>query len=304
VSALVLTDDEIRTRARQLGRAVEPLAANIYFAPEAHAAYAALGFEPSPGDRNGLHLPDGPAYFTSRGACLGQVPGEVVAAAFGVFNPAVVIPSVTHGWTLTSRDGMLAAREAGATASLRRILGDAPTGIDFATSVLRRAGDAATGEGRALFSGLRSLGFPGDPVGDLWRAADLVREHRGDSHIVAWVGAGLDPVEIGLLTEGYWGIPMRTYIFSRGWSSAQIDAAMQRLADHGLVAGNALTDDGRAFRDEVEWLTDRQERSIIGAIGDDIDELLTILESWAEAIRAANGYPSRVEALGRAGRDV
>jgi hypothetical protein len=31
-------------RARQLRNAVEPAAAGVYFAPEAHAAYAALGF--------------------------------------------------------------------------------------------------------------------------------------------------------------------------------------------------------------------------------------------------------------------
>ena len=37
-------------------------------------------------------MPDGIAYFTSRGSALGQVPGEVVAATFGVFNPDVVVP--------------------------------------------------------------------------------------------------------------------------------------------------------------------------------------------------------------------
>ena len=33
-------------------------------------------------------MPDGPAYFTSRGSLLGQVEPHVVAAAFGVFKPA------------------------------------------------------------------------------------------------------------------------------------------------------------------------------------------------------------------------
>jgi hypothetical protein len=35
-------------RARRLRNAVEPVAAGVYFAPEAHAAYAALGFDASP----------------------------------------------------------------------------------------------------------------------------------------------------------------------------------------------------------------------------------------------------------------
>ena len=45
--------------------------------------------------------------------------------------------------------------------------------------------------------------------GRLWRAADIVREYRGDSHITAWVGAGLDPVEAGLMTEICYQMPIR-----------------------------------------------------------------------------------------------
>ena len=75
--------------------ALEPVAGQVYFSPECHAAYAELGFSPSPATtKAGVALPDGPAYFTSRGSLLGQVPGEVVAAAFGVFNPDAVVPSV------------------------------------------------------------------------------------------------------------------------------------------------------------------------------------------------------------------
>ena len=39
--------DEFQERARRLRNAVEPVAAGVYFAPEAHAAYEALGFEPA-----------------------------------------------------------------------------------------------------------------------------------------------------------------------------------------------------------------------------------------------------------------
>ena len=49
-------------------------------------------------------MPDGVAYFCSRGSVLGQVPGEVVAATFGVFNPAVVVPLVASGWALTTAE--------------------------------------------------------------------------------------------------------------------------------------------------------------------------------------------------------
>ena len=88
---------ELSTKARALGGALEPIIGQVYFSPECHANYVALGFEPSPGDMNGVALPQGDAYFTSRGSLMGQVPGEVVAAAFAVFNPQVVIPAVTAG---------------------------------------------------------------------------------------------------------------------------------------------------------------------------------------------------------------
>ena len=35
--------------ARRLASALEPFAASVYFAPECHAAYEALGFGASPG---------------------------------------------------------------------------------------------------------------------------------------------------------------------------------------------------------------------------------------------------------------
>ena len=293
--------DALSTKARRLKTAVEPLAAGIYFAREAHEAYAALGFSPSPGDNDGLQLPDGVAYFASRGACLGQVHGEVIAAAFGVFNPEVVIPMVDAAWKITDAPTILQARLDGARGSLARMLdpsraqsgrsSDPPKGAARATELLKRGADAARGEGRHLFSGLRSLGFPGDPIGDLWRAADLVREHRGDSHIAAWVGHGFDATEISLITEPYMGIPMRTYSRSRAWSDADFDAALDRMSSRGLFKDGEITQEGIDAREAVEVSTDLQECHVIDAIGDDFDELCTVLEGYAAKILEQKGYP-------------
>src|SRR6478735_150040 len=103
---------EFEERARRLRNAVEPVAAGVYFAPEAHAAHERLGFQPSPATQGGVARPDLAAYFTSRGACMGQVPGEVVAAAFGCFNPKVVTVAVSAGWKIADRDSVLRARGA------------------------------------------------------------------------------------------------------------------------------------------------------------------------------------------------
>ena len=199
---------EFRERARRLRNAVEPVAAGVYFAPEAHAAYEALGFEGSPlPSKDGIARPELKSYFTSRGACMGQVPGEVVAAAFGVFNPKFVVPGVAAGWEITSRAAILQAREQAATAMLARVLGEQPEGLGRVTDLLRRAADAAPWAGHPINGGLRSLGFPDHPLGAMWRAADLLREHRGDSHVISWAVGGADAVEILLLTEQWWGGP-------------------------------------------------------------------------------------------------
>ncbi|MDA3038104.1 MAG: hypothetical protein O3C27_01010, partial [Actinomycetota bacterium] len=95
---------------RRLRDLVEPLAASVYFAPEVHAAFEAIGFGPSSGESNGVRGPNTVAYVTSRGACLGQVSGHVITAAFGVFSPAVIVPAAEQGWAIAGRDAVLAAR--------------------------------------------------------------------------------------------------------------------------------------------------------------------------------------------------
>jgi hypothetical protein len=287
---------EFNERARRLRNAVEPIAAGVYFAPEAHVTYAELGFDATQSvGKDGITRPELKSYFTSRGASLGQVPGEVVAAAFGCFNPKVVVPAVEAGWQLTDRETILEARLLAATAMLQRILGERPERLTRATELLGRAADAAPWAGHGIYSGLRSLGFPGTPMGDMWRAADLVREHRGDSHVISWAVGGVDAMEILLLTEQFWGVPPRAYAPSRGWSSTDMDAGFARLQDRGLMtADEQITDAGRAFREEIEVRTDELERPLLDALGDDLDELLEYLDAWSEAIIDAGSYPQRL----------
>jgi hypothetical protein len=272
--------------------ALEPVAGQVYFAPECHAAYAELGFSPSPGSlRGGVQLPDGPAYFTSRGSVMGQVPGQVVAAAFAVFNPEAVVPAVEFGRSKVDAPTICAARTQGAVGQLVRVLGPEPGGLGRATELLARAAVPLRPEGKPLFAGVLSLGLPGDPMGDMWRLADLLREYRGDAHTAAWTSAGLDATEVGLLTELYWGLPMRTYVRTRAWSDEQLSAAEARLSDRGLVAAGALTAEGRTLRESVEVATDAQCEVMLRALGNDFDELLAVLTPWGRALRDAGGYP-------------
>ena len=289
--AMAAAPDRSPADARRLGAALEPVIGQVYFAPECHRAYVELGFGPSPGDSRGVALPDGTAYFTSRGALLGQVPGEVVAAAFGVFNPAVVVPAVTAGWTITDAETIQAARDRGAMAHLERLLGARPDGLERVEAVLTRAAATTTLAGRPLAAGARSLEPPDHPLGAVFRAGDVLREFRGDAHTAAWTSTGLGAVEIGLLTELYWGLPLRSYSRSRGWTAEDFDSGEERLRADGLIVGGAFTPAGRARREEIEVATDRQLAGVMAAIGDDLDELVTVLERWGRAIRDGQGYP-------------
>jgi hypothetical protein len=98
--------------------------------------------------------------------------------------------------------------------------------------------------------------------------------------------------EIGLVSEAYMGLPSRTYSRSRAWSDAQFDAAADRACARGWFdADGALTEQGRAAREEIEVATDHQLLPALAALGDDFDGLLTTLEAWGAAMRAAHGYP-------------
>ena len=275
-----MSGSQSSTPGRRLRNVVEPLAANVYFAPEAHAAYAELGLDSFP-----------VGYFASRGGCLGQVSGETIAAAFGVFYPPMVKGFVDAAWAKTDAPTLVDARRRGATASLERILGK-PDGLDRATELLRRGADAGTIAGHPLFAGLRSLDWPGDPMGDFWRAADMVREHRGDGHTCAWVAHGLTAIETLLITEAWWGLPIHTYSRTRAWPTDQVEATIASLADRGLLIDSQLTPAGEELRESVEAMTDRAERDVLDALGDDLDELTELLRPWAKAVIDAGGYPT------------
>ena len=278
-------------RARALGAALEPFVGQVYFSPECHRAYEGLGFSPSPGEMNGVAMPEMVSYFTSRGSLMGQVPGELVAAAFAVFNPLVVVPAVTTGWTITDAATVRAARRDGAVAQLERILGGSPEGVARVRQVLERAVAVLRPEGRPLFAGALSCPVPGTDLGAAWHFGDMLREFRGDCHTAAWISAGLVATEIGLLTELYWGLPLKSYSRTRGWSEDDYAAALERLSSRGLVADGAFTDAGRSLREEVETRTDQQMATVLASLGDDFEETVGLLAGWSRAVQDAHGYP-------------
>ncbi|MEY3033895.1 MAG: hypothetical protein RLZ86_517 [Actinomycetota bacterium] len=119
----------------------------------------------------------------------------------------------------------------------------------------------------------------------------MLREFRGDAHTAAWISAGLDATEIGLLTELFWGLPLKSYSRTRAWSEDDYTAALERLESRGLVKDGAFTPAGRALREQVEVHTDDQMRSAIDALGDGFARLIDQLSAWSAAVRTMKGYP-------------
>jgi hypothetical protein len=284
--------DSAFRETRILAGAAEAFAGQVYFAPEAHAGYKKLGFSGSPGLVGEVAMPDMRAYFCSRGAILGQVPGEVVASAFAVFNPAVVIPAVEHGWSLTTAASIIAARDEAAVGALRRILGDNLDGALELAELLGPVSESLPVAGRPLYAGLLNAAVPDDPLGAAWRFADRLREFRGDAHTAAWTSAGYSAVEIGLMTELYWGLRSKSYVRTRGWSDAELDAGISDLESRGLIESGGLTERGRQEREAIETRTDEQCAPVLRALGDDFENAVAHLRRFSDAVREAHGYPA------------
>ncbi len=266
--------------ARKLHDVFEPIAGNCYFAPQVQSKYREIGLSYLPG------------YFVSRSAAMGILSGTAVSSIFAVFNPDIVIPSVEEGWKVTSRESVLAARLDGATESLSEHLTETPEGAQRAIEIIQSGIENARFEGHPIFAGLMSLDFPDNLVGQLFRSCDLIREHRGDSHTLAWTSKGVDAIEISILSEGFQNIPLKTYAFTRGWSGDQLDETIERLKSKGLVTSeNKLTDKGLALREDIESLTDSMELPILKPIEDTLEELIGILAPMSRKILENGGYP-------------
>ena len=262
---------------RRLRDAFEPLAMHDVWCRKTNERLAALGLDFLSG------------YVWGRAAALGEPSAAVVVAAFGVFEPGLVTATYEQARSRVARAELLSARTEATVESLRDLLGDAD--VAPVVAALRRGLDAADGTGRPLFSGLRSLDWPQHPVGQLWRAWDLLGGHRGDSHIAACISAGLGPVAINILTELWVGMPLGSYTATRGWSAEVIAATAARLEADGLVADGALTGAGRQFRDAIEERTDAMEQPIVDAIGDDFEAVVGQLDAWSAKCIEAKAFP-------------
>lgn len=264
--------------ARAAHQVLEPVHTLVYFVPEAAQRYEAAGVS------GGMR-----PYFASRAAPLGRVPAEVVVATFYNFAPAQVRKAIPSAWETSSPQAMLDARLDAADAALRRLLGDAVDSADMAEAarLAREATTACSVVGRPLFAAHAALPWPQPPHLQLWHAATLLREHRGDGHIAALVLSGLTGMEAAITYAATGqGLPADLLRATRGYSEQEWSRTKDRLCDRGLLdAEGGLTDDGRRLRADLEAQTDAAAAAPYEHLGDErTRRLINLVRPWARSI--------------------
>src|SRR5579862_5807211 len=238
----------MNSMARRMFELVEPIGLIPYSADEPNETMFALGF---------TNYWD--TYFAGRAAPLGLATAEVVDALFYNFAPGEVARHIPKVWSTTTPEAALAARQRGCVNALRRILGDRVEEPAFAraTELLTKAATSAPIEGRPMYAALRALPIPDEVVARLFRAASLLREHRGDGHIAALMSEGIGGLEAHVLFALDMGMPAEKFGRIHHLPVAQIAAVIEGMRDRGLIGEDGwLTRQGRAVKQRIEALTD------------------------------------------------
>ncbi|MGX6607955.1 SCO6745 family protein [Micromonosporaceae bacterium Da 78-11] len=268
--------------SRRMFDLLEPICLVTYLAEECNEEMAALG-----------HRTYWDGYFASRAAPLGRVPAQVAHAAFYSFAEGEAARHIPSAWETIPPEASVAARERGSAASVRRILGeklaDSP-GLVRAADLTTKAATGAPTAGRVMYAGMRTLPVPSDPVARLWHSTTMLREHRGDGHVAALVGAGISGTEAHVISALAMDIhPPETFGRIHHLPKKQLAAVMDGLRERGLIdTDSRFTDAGRETRQRIEALTDELAAPPYDALSPaELDELIAELEPITATLVAA-----------------
>jgi len=239
---------------RACGYALNSLHSTIYFADDLDRELTGYGI------RDAMA-----AYLVGRSAPLGAVSPGVVTAAFNAFSPALIAQHFPAVWSSVTPDQAVALRLRAADRVLARLLGEsvlASSEMAEAADLAMTAATAAQRPGRPMYSANRDLPVPEPAHLRLWHAATLLREYRGDAHVVALGYAELDGLD-ALVSHcaSPSGMPKALVMAKRGWTEADWSTSQRRLRDRGLMDDTGvLTRAGLRCREDIEQATDRLSR--------------------------------------------
>ncbi|MDI5967090.1 hypothetical protein POF50_033710 [Streptomyces sp. SL13] len=274
--------------ARRCYNAFNVLHSAFYFSPEHEKELTSLGLEAG-----------AMAYFAGRAAPMGPVGAGVVTATFYNFSPSLVARHIPRAWELAGPADVLAARSRITDGYLTRMLGSdvaASQQVAEAAALALRAAEACGSGARPLYAANADLPVPDAPHLALWHATTLLREHRGDGHLVALAEAELDGLE-ALVTHTATGkgFTPRFCQKTRGWSEQEWAAAQERLRERGLLdAAGELTDAGTELRRTVEDTTDRLAFAPYRHLGEEgVARLTELAAPLTRLLLEAGAIPTR-----------
>lgn len=267
---------------RELWSLYEPAHVVCYFHPAVSGALAEHGLH---GFWNG--------YFAGRAAALGAVGPAPVAALFFGFAPRMVAKALPKVWGRITPEVAVSARIDAAAALLAPLVSEIGDEAVPAVEALVRAATDVRTDGRALAAAWQGVPEPDELAGRLWWAATVLREHRGDGHVLAATHAGLTGLEATITHAASGRVTRETMQPNRGWTDDEWLSAVDGLAERDLVApdGSALTSAGEELRQQVERDTDRLATEQLSLLGDDADLVRRVLGRLARAIEAIGALP-------------
>ncbi|HET7018207.1 MAG TPA: hypothetical protein VFI65_30090 [Streptosporangiaceae bacterium] len=247
------------TLARRLWAAIEPIHCIVYFTAGPVEAVRKVGLR-------GFWM----GYFAGRFAPLGPVPAEaVVAMAYG-FAPGMVKRAIPDAWAFADPEAVVAVRIASAGEALRGQLDQpAVAALTELSGLLWAAVETCRFEGRPLAAAWSQVPRPADAVESAWLAATILREHRGDGHVLAGVAAGLRGLDATVSFVATGAISRELIQPSRGWSDEDWEQSVRRLQARGFLDRDGrLTKAGGTLRRDLEDLTDRLASAPVERLGE------------------------------------
>ncbi|HEX6340437.1 SCO6745 family protein [Umezawaea sp.] len=266
---------------REVSLAVTAAHLFVYLVPESAEEAAGLGVT----DRR-------PAYFAFRAAALGAVPWQVVLATFYNFSPRAV-RTVADAWDAAPPERWQAARFAVVERAMRRV--GVPLTADRiaeARSLVDPVVAGADHSGKALAAANAAVPLPADPLVALWQQVAVLREWRGDAHLVVLADNGLGPCDCTVIHTATGRLPTALARATRGWDDEEWAAATARLVARGwLHADGTATEVGIAARERIEVETDEHCAALWAPIGDaGARRLASLLRPIADAFTTAGAY--------------
>jgi hypothetical protein len=146
--------------------------------------------------------------------------------------------------------------------------------------------------GKPMAAANASVVLPADPLLALWQQITVLREWRGDAHIVVLSGHRLGPCECTVIQGATHRIPTELLRATRLWTDSEWAAASDRLVERGwLNADGTITAAGTAAREQIEIETDEYCADLWAPISTaGIRRLATLIAPISEAFTAAGTF--------------